>query len=187
MIYIFLAEGFEEVEALAPLDVLRRAGVDVQLVSITQSTAVRGAHGVQMECDAIIADIAEQEADALVLPGGLPGSTNLDECALLGRMLVNQFKAGRMIAAICAAPMVLGHLGLLKGVKATCYPGFETHLEGAQYTAALVQRDGQFITGKGPGAAFEFGYAILEAMGHPETSAQLREGMMYNFLMQQRG
>ncbi len=181
MIYIFLANGFEEVEALAPLDILRRAGVETQLVSITNETVVRGAHGVGVTVDTVLADADLTRADMLVLPGGLPGATNLDACEPLRKALVSQVEAGGMVAAICAAPLVLGHLGLLRGKAATCYPGFETELVGARYTAALVERDGQVITGKGPGAAFEFGYTILAALGI--DAELLREGMMYNFLM----
>ncbi len=183
MIYVFLADGFEEVEALAPLDILRRASVAVQLVSITDDPIVEGAHGVQMVTDSLIADIDLGSADMLVLPGGLPGATNLDQCEALQKALVRQHAEGKMIAAICAAPLVLGHLGLLRGVRATCYPGFEGEMEGAVYTASLVERDGQFITGKGPGAAFEFGYTILESLGKKAEADALREGMLYNFLM----
>ncbi len=183
MIYIFLAEGFEEVEALAPLDILRRAGVSVQLVSVTDNLIVSGTHSVKVEADTLIKDIDFGNADMLVLPGGLPGATNLDKCEVLCRGLVGQYNAGKKISAICAAPMVLGHLGLLNGVKATCYPGFETELIGADYTASLVECDGQFITGKGPGAAMEFGFKILESIGKEADALQLREGMMYNFLM----
>ncbi len=183
MIYIFLAEGFEEIEALAPLDIMRRAGVEVQLVSIYDSVVVSGCHGVQVVADTTIGEIDFSTADMLVLPGGLPGATNLDACEPLREALVAHHAEGKRLAAICAAPLVLGHLGLLRGVKATCYPGFETELEGAHYTAALVQCDGQFITGKGPGAAMEFGYTILNSIGKTREAEQLCEGMMYNFLM----
>lgn len=183
MIYIFLAEGFEEVEALIPLDILRRAGVEVKLASIDENPTVTGAHGVQMLCDTLFGRVDFESALMLVLPGGLPGATNLDAHEPLRKALVRHHAAGKTIAAICAAPMVLGHLGLLKGVRATCYPGFETELTGAHYTAALVEQDGQFITGKGPGAAFEFGYTILNSIGKQAEAEQLREGMMYDFLM----
>lgn len=183
MIYIFLADGFEEVEALAPIDILRRAGLHLQLVSINATTAVTGAHGVKFTADTTVDQIDFSMADLLILPGGLPGATNLDACETLREGIMQHYHAGKLLAAICAAPLVYGHLGILRGVKATCYPGFETELEGADYTAALVQRDGQFITGKGPGAAMEFGYTILEALGGADAAAALREGMMYNFLL----
>ncbi len=183
MTHIFLAEGFEEVEALTPLDILRRAGVEVQLVSVTDDLVVVGAHGVNIVADTVIAHADFANAQMLVLPGGLPGATNLDACEPLRKALLAHHKAGKMIAAICAAPLVLGHLGLLHGVRATCYPGFETEMKGAHYTASLVEQDGQFITGKGPGAAMEFGYTILSVLGKEAEAKQLREGMMYDFLM----
>lgn len=183
MIYAFLADGFEDVEALAPIDILRRAGLEVQMVSINADTVVTSAHGVKMIADTTIDQIDFSVADLLFLPGGLPGSTNLDACETLRQGILQHYQAGKLLAAICAAPLVFGHLGILAGVKATCYPGVESELKGADYTAALVQCDGQFITGKGPGAAMEFGYTILEVLGHEQAAAQLREGMMYNFLM----
>lgn len=183
MIYAFLADGFEDVEALAPIDILRRAGLELQMVSINADVVVTSAHGVKMIADTTIDQIDFSKADLLLLPGGLPGSTNLDACAALREGIMQHYQAGKLLAAICAAPLVFGHLGILQGVKATCYPGVEGELKGADYTAALVQCDGQFITGKGPGAAMEFGYTILEVLGHSQAAAQLRDGMMYNFLM----
>ena len=180
MIYLFLAEGFEEVEALAPLDILRRAEIEVETVSITDNQVVIGAHGVPVVADRILPAIDFDDADMIVLPGGLPGSTNLDACEELKQGIQQLYEAGKPLAAICAAPMVYGHMGLLKGLKATCYPGVETELEGATYTGALVEQDGQFITGKGPGAAFEFGYTIAEKYAGKEKVDALREGMIYN-------
>lgn len=183
MTYVFLAEGFEDIEAIAPVDILRRGGVEVALVSITAEREVTSAHGVRFVADTTIAEIDWTQADALFLPGGLPGATNLDACQPLREGLLRHAQSGRLVAAICAAPMVLGHLGLLEGKKATCYPGFENELKGADATGALVERDGQVLTGKGPGAAMAFGYALLEALGKMTEAAQLREGMMYNFLL----
>lgn len=177
-VYVFLADGFEEVEALTPVDVLRRAGVPVQLVSVTPDEIVKGAHGVSMLCDANIVNCDFYDAAVLLLPGGMPGSLGLCESADLRRVLLQAAEAGKCIAAICAAPMVLGKLGLLKGRKATCYPGFEEHLEGAEYTAALVQTDGNFITGKGPGAAMSFAFTIAEALVGKEKAAELKKGMI---------
>ncbi len=176
MTYVFLAEGFEEVEALAPVDILRRAGREVQTVSITESRTVVGAHNVPIVADALLSDVDLSQAEALVLPGGLPGSTNLDACQPLCQALAEHCQKGRLTAAICAAPMVLGRLGLLQGKKATCYPGFDTHLAGATYTAALTERDANIVTGKGPGAALAFGFALLDYLG--TDSAPLRAGMM---------
>jgi 4-methyl-5(b-hydroxyethyl)-thiazole monophosphate biosynthesis len=180
MIYTFLAEGFEDIEALAPVDIMRRAGLQVETVSITEEIVVTSAHGVGIVADRTLAEIDFDDAELMFLPGGLPGATNLDACQDLREGLMQHFKAGRPIAAICAAPLVLGHLGILEGKKATCYPGFDTELKGAQYTAALVEQDGQFITGKGPGAAFALGYALVERLKDKQTADALREGMIYN-------
>ena len=182
MIYTFLATGFEDIEALAPVDIMRRAGLQVQTVSITGERIVVSAHGVGVVADRLLSEVDFSNAELLFLPGGLPGATNLDACEPLREGLRCHFEAGRLIAAICAAPLVLGHLGLLQGRRATCYPGFETELHGAQYTASLVEQDGPFITGKGPGAAFALGYAIVERLVGQEVAGQLREGMIYTNL-----
>lgn len=181
MIYTFLATGFEDIEALAPVDIMRRAGLDVETVSITGEQVVVSAHGVGVVADRLLSEIDFQGAELLFLPGGLPGATNLDACEPLREGLRRHYERGGLIAAICAAPLVLGHLGLLDGCRATCYPGFETELGQARYTAALVEQDGQFLTGKGPGAAFALGYAIVERLVGGGVAEQLREGMMYNF------
>ena len=162
MIYVFLATGFEDIEALAPVDIMRRAGLPVETVSVTGAEIVESAHAVGIKADRLLADIDFGKADMIVLPGGLPGSTNLDACTPLTKAIASHFAAGKPIAAICAAPLVFGHLGILKGKKATCYPGVEGELAGATYTAAIVEQDGNIITGKGPAAAFEFGYTIVD-------------------------
>lgn len=183
MIYVFLADGFEEIEALAPIDILRRAGVEVETVSITDNQVVIGAHGVPVLAERILPAIDFDDAEMIILPGGLPGSTNLDNCAELRQGIKQLYDAGKPLAAICAAPMVYGHMGLLKGLKATCYPGCESNMEGATYTASIVEKDGQFITAKGPAAAFEFGYAIAEQLVGKEKVQALRDGMIYSDLM----
>ena len=183
MIYVFLATGFEDIEALAPVDIMRRAGLDVQTVSITGERVVESAHGVGIVADILLPDVDFSEAEMLVLPGGLPGSTNLDACQPLTQAIVRHFEAGGAIAAICAAPLVFGHLGLLQGRRATCYPGVEPELKGATYTAAIVEQDGNIITGKGPGAAFEFGYTIVEFFRGEGVSQALRNGMIYEELV----
>lgn len=184
MVYVFLATGFEDVEALAPIDIMRRAGVEVTTVSITGERIVQSAHAVGIVADITLEEAQLDAAELMVLPGGLPGSTNLDACQTLTAALKRHFDAGRPLAAICAAPLVLGHLGILEGRRATCYPGVEGELKGATYTAAIVERDGNIITGKGPGAAMEFGYALVDLLQGEGASAGLREGMMYNFLLQ---
>lgn len=179
MIYVFLATGFEDIEALAPVDILRRASLEVSTVSVTGERIVESAHGIGIRADMLLDEVDFTCAEMLVLPGGLPGATNLDACQPLTDALARHGKAGGAVAAICAAPLVLGHLGLLQGRRATCYPGFETELKGACVTGAIVERDGNVITGKGPGAAFEFGYAIVDFFMGEGASLPLREGMMY--------
>lgn len=180
MIYLFFATGTEEIEALGTADIIRRAGLDLQIVSITGERIVTGAHGIRVETDALLNDIDFFEADLLIFPGGMPGATNLADCADLNERLRDHVYLGRPVAAICAAPLVLGRLGLLDGKRATCYPGFEGELTGATCTGALVEVDGQFITGKGPAAVFEFGYAIVERMKDKATADALRQGMLWS-------
>ena len=177
-IFVFLAEGFEEIEALTPVDILRRAGLPVQTVSIMDEQVVTGAHGVPVLADKMFAEIHPENAEMILLPGGLPGATNLDAHEGLGQMIMDFAKEEKPLAAICAAPLVFGNRGLLEGKKATCYPGFETYLQGAEYTAALVEKDGNFITGKGPGAALEFAFAIVEKYCGLDMVQQLKQGMM---------
>ena len=177
-IFVFLAEGFEEIEALTPVDVLRRAGLSVQTVSVMDEQIVAGAHGVPVLADRMFAEINPEDAEMILLPGGLPGATNLDAHEGLSRMILDFAAAEKPLAAICAAPLVLGNRGLLQGKKATCYPGFETYLQGAEYTAALVEKDGNIITGKGPGAAMEFAFAIVEKYCGIDKVNELKQGMM---------
>lgn len=177
-VYVFLADGFEEVEALTPVDVLRRAGINVTLVSVTPDEIVSGAHGVHVLCDKNIVNCDFYDAAMLVLPGGLPGAENLGRSEELRKLLLEFASQKKPIAAICAAPMVLGQLGLLKGLKATCYPGFETCLEGARYTAAVVEQDANFITGRGPGAAMSLAFALLEKLVGSEKATELKKGML---------
>ena len=182
MIYLFLATGFEDIEALSPVDILRRAGLRVETVSITGERVVTSAHGVGVAADRLLSEIHFEDAELLILPGGMPGASNLDACEPLRQGILRHHAAGRRLAAICAAPLVYGHLGLLDGVRATCYPGFESELHGAVCTSALVEQDGQFITAKGPGAAMEFGYT-LAALYVGEAVNELRRGMIYAELL----
>lgn len=176
---IFLAEGFEESEALLPLDILRRGGLDAITVSVTSDRIVKSSHGVQVVADALISEISAEDVQMIILPGGLPGATNLDECQYLDKMIMDFASKGKSLAAICAAPMVYGKRGLLKGKKATCYPGFDKYLDGAEYTGALVECVDNFILGKGPAAAAEFGFAILEKLAGREKANEVRKGMLY--------
>lgn len=183
MITVFLAAGFEEIEAIAPVDIMRRAGLDVRTVSIYDTPVVSGAHSVPVQADMTLGQVDFSLVELMVLPGGLPGATNLDACAPLREALQKHAGEGKPVAAICAAPLVLGHLGLLRGKKATCYPGVEPELEGAQCTGALVEVDGNVVTGKGPAATFEFGFALVELLRDQEASMPLRDGMLYSQLV----
>lgn len=182
-VYEFLATGFEDIEALIPLDVMRRAGVDFKTVSITGDLYVESAHGVSIKADMLIEDADLSDADLIMLPGGLPGATNLNAHNGVKKAVVEQNARGKMIGAICAAPMVLGGIGLLQGRRATCYPGFEKYLEGAEYTHELCTVDGNITTGEGPAAALPYAYTLLAALTDKHTADQVAEGMMYKHLM----
>lgn len=177
-VFVFLATGFEEMEALTPMDVLRRAGLNVKTVSVMDERTVTGAHGVPVVADLMFADINPEDAEMILLPGGMPGTANLDAHRGLGELVETFAAGGKPLAAICAAPLVLGNRGLLRGKKATCYPGFESYLKGAEYTAALVEVDGDFITGKGPGAALAFAFAIVEKYVGTAKVQELKQAMM---------
>lgn len=177
--YEFLADGFEDIEALGPVDVLRRGGVEVVTVSIGEELAVTSAHGVEVKADALFNDVSFDDAALLLIPGGMPGAQNIDNHAGVRRALVAQHASNRFIGAICAGPMVLGHLGILEGKRATCYPGFEKELLGAAYTAAPFTVDGNIVTGKGPGATLPYAYALLELLRGERVAKAVREGMMY--------
>lgn len=164
MIYIFLAEGFEEIEALTPVDVLRRAGLETKTVAVGESKTVRGAHGIE-----IVADMLENELDtdipeAVILPGGMPGTLNLEESPVVIDTLLRAIANNSLVCAICAAPSILGICGYLKHKNATCYPGFEEYLDGATFKDERVIRDGNIITAKGMGCAAEFALCIVEAL-----------------------
>ncbi|MDR2809180.1 MAG: DJ-1/PfpI family protein [Tannerellaceae bacterium] len=158
---LFLAEGFEEIEAIGTIDILRRGDILTTTVSITGRYDVTGAHGISVRANDLWANTDFSYADALILPGGMVGASNLDACEPLKELLVAKAKNRKLLAAICAAPMVLGGLGLLKGHRATCFPGFEEDLIGAIITDEPVETDGNIITGKGPGMVFDFALAII--------------------------
>lgn len=183
-VYVFLANGFEDVEALIPVDVLRRGGVEVVMVScVDGSQVVETAHRVRIEADCMFDDCDFSDADLLFLPGGMPGASNLNAHEGVKKALLAQNAAGKRVAAICAAPLVLGGLGILRGKRATCYPGFEQTLEGATYTADLFTVDGNVTTGEGPAAAFPFAYSLLAQLVNEETAQQIAVGMRYAHLM----
>ncbi len=178
--YLLLAEGFEETEALATIDMLRRAGMTVKTVSITSKPEVRGAHDILVCADMTFDGKLLSEAQWIILPGGLPGAKNLEEFAPLIDILKKRASAGENIAAICAAPaLVLGKNGLLKGKRATCYPGFEQFLDGADYTAHSVETDGNIITGNGPASTFKFAAKIIENTLGKDAADTVLNGMMF--------
>ena len=177
--YLFLADGFETVEALAPVDVMRRAGIEVVTVSIMGRKEVISAQDVTVLADTLFEDTCYNDADALILPGGGVGTDNLSAHMPLRSKLAEAHAKGKLVAAICAAPMVFGRMGILEGKKATCYPGCESDLFGATYTAAPVEQDGNIVTACGPGASFYFGFAIVERLCNSEVVATLRSQMQF--------
>ncbi len=181
MIYLFLADGFEEVEAIGTLDVLRRCDIKTKTVGIG-GTEITGAHGIKVKADLAEEDIRlDGDLDAVVLPGGMPGTTNLDASDTVRDALKFAQKKNILIAAICAAPTVLAHNGILNGKKATCFPGCETDLGGAVYTAEPVTQDGRVITGNGAGSALLFGEAIAANFVGSEKAHQTLLTMQVKF------
>ena len=177
MVYVFLADGFEELEALAPIDILRRAGVEVVTVGVSGETVV-GAHKVRFTPDITVDKVVlDDKTDMIVLPGGMPGTINLENDDYVQAAIDFCAKNEKYIAAICAAPSIFGHKGLLKGKKAICFPGFEKDLDGAEVVDSLVAADGKIITGKGAGASIEFGLKLAEVMTSPEVAAHLRSSL----------
>lgn len=183
-VYEFLANGFEEIEALAPVDILRRGGVEVQTVSVTGTREVQSSHGVTILADVLFEQAGDfADADLLLLPGGMPGSKNLNAHEGVRQALLRQAAAGKRIGAICAAPMVLGSLGLLKDRRATCSPGFKEYLTGATYTAELFTVDGNITTGEGPAATLPYTYQLLSYFASEEEVKALQVKMQYAHLM----
>ena len=177
-VYVHLATGFEELEALSPVDVLRRGGLDVKTVSVTGEKTVVGSHGIPVTADLLFSEADYENCEMIVLPGGLPGATNLGAHEGLCGKIREFFSAGKYTAAICAAPMVFGALGILEGKKATIYPGMEAELKGAVPTGELVVTDGTVITGKGPGAALPFALKLLALLADQETADAVGSGML---------
>lgn len=178
-VYIALADGFEEAEAILPYDILRRARIEVTLVSITGNFAVSSSHGVTVTADTLLADADMTDGDLLFLPGGMPGAIHLSECEPLARVIGEYAAAGKYLAAVCAAPMVYGQMGLLQGREATCYPGFEDKLVGARIAKRTVVQDGNFITGCGAGAGFALGAKMAEVLVGADTAAAVLRQMMF--------
>jgi 4-methyl-5(b-hydroxyethyl)-thiazole monophosphate biosynthesis len=172
---MFLADGFEEVEALCPLDILRRAGLEVTTVGVGGKDIIQGSHGITVHADIPDVMYRDSSPDMIILPGGMPGSTNLDASKAVDAALRAGAKNGAFLCAICAAPLVLGKRGLLKGKSAVCYPGFEQYLDGANVSEKeTVVRDGKIITAKGMGAAFEFGLELVRALKDDDTADKIK-------------
>lgn len=178
-VYVFLAEGFEIVEALAVVDVLRRAGVEVTTVAVTEDPMVMSAQKIGVMADEKLKDSLYEDADVLFLPGGMPGTRYLDANEIVKKAVLNQFEKGRLVAAICAAPSVLGHLHILEGKKATCFPGFEQELFGAEYSGDKVVEDGNVITSKGMGTAVDLGLALVARLVSSKTAEELAKKIQY--------
>ncbi len=177
-IAVHLADGFEEIETVSIVDVLRRADLDVLVISVTGKTEVTGAHQLKVIADVLYEHVNYDEITMIVLPGGMPGATNLNAHEGL-KLKIKEFNSGnKPLAAICAAPLVYGNLGILEGKQAVCYPGFEKYLKGAEVLSIPVVESGNIITGRGVGAALKFALKIVEIMVSVEKSEQLRMQML---------
>lgn len=176
--YLFLADGFEEIEALCVVDILRRAELNVKTVSIKENSSVLGAHNVPVHADELFSEQNFEDAQMLILPGGLSGASKLEAHKGLRRLLLEFARDGKYLAAISTAPYTLGKLNILNGKKVTCYPGCENDLVGARKSCHAVVSDGSIITGNGPGAVFDFAFTIVEHFCGKQMVRELKKGMM---------
>ena len=176
---IFFATGYEEIEALTVVDILRRAGEEIEMVSVTEERTVTSSHGVTVTMDKVLSEVNFDETDVIVLPGGMPGTKNLEACEALMEQVDAFVKAGKTVAAVCAAPSILGHRGHLKGKKACSFPTMESQLEGADVKQEPAVIDGNIITGRGMGAAIPFGLAILEKLQGKEAADAMGKSIVY--------
>ncbi|MBP5555064.1 MAG: DJ-1/PfpI family protein [Lachnospiraceae bacterium] len=181
-IAIFLADGFEEIEGLTVVDIVRRAGIQIDTISINGRLEVNGSHGIQVKADKILADINKEDYSMLVLPGGKVGTENLESCEELLDMIGNFYGAGKYIAAICAAPSIFAHRGYLSGRKATSHPAFESHLQegGATVTHSPVEIDSGIITGQGMSASIEFALTIVEICAGREEAVKIAKAIVHH-------
>lgn len=178
-IAVFFGTGYEEIEALTVVDILRRAGETVEMVSITEEKTVAGSHDIAVGMDQTLSEVDFDSVDVLVLPGGMPGTKNLEACEALMAQVDAFVANGKVVAAICAAPSILGHRGHLKGKKACSYPSMESHLEGAEVLQDPAVTDGNLITGRGMGAAIAFGLAILEKLQGKDAADKMADTVVY--------
>ena len=181
-VLVHFAEGFEEIEALAVVDILRRAGIETVMVSVTGDKVVGSTRDIKVVCDLLFEESDYSKADMIVLPGGMPGTKNLDAHVGLKGQIEKFYNDKKWLAAICAAPMVYGKMGLLQGERAICYPGVETELKGAEIVKEEVVVSGKFITSMGPGTAMAFGYKIVEILQGKESADKLKKAMIYKAL-----
>ena len=177
-ILVYLADGFEEIEGLTVVDILRRGGMDVMTASVNEKKTVKGGHGIIVYADAMAADVDADGFDAIVLPGGMPGTTNLKNNSKVCDDVKKMNGDKKLVAAICAAPTVLAHCGVLEGKRASVYPGFESGLGGAVYVERKVVKDGNIITAPGPGAALEFSLALLSYLADDAAAERMREDVV---------
>ncbi len=178
MIYLFLANGFEEIEALSVVDILRRCELQVKTVGVG-GRQITGAHGITVTADTEEKLVSPEQADAVILPGGMPGTLNLEQSDMVQTFVDFCEKEKKLICAICAAPSILGHKDLLNGKRATCFPGFEKELNGAQVTGNPVETDGHIITAKGAGAAHLFAFAIAKVFVGEEKANAVKDAMQW--------
>jgi len=176
---IFLADGFEEIEALTVVDLLRRANIEISTVSIMGRKNVTGSHNITVEADSLLEETDFDSLDMLILPGGMPGTTNLADCKALTDKIKEFDEKDKMLCAICAAPTVFGKLGILKGKKACCFPGREEDLLGADVQTSSVTTDGHFITSRGMGTAIDFGLAIIEHYQGSDAATSMASKIVY--------
>ena len=178
-VVVFLADGFEEIEGLTVVDLLRRAEIQVIMASIMGRESVTGAHGITVNADALAEEVDFSDADMVVLPGGMPGTLNLGKCTLVTDKVMEFFKEGKEVAAICAAPSVLGDLGILNGKAATSYPGFEERLTGAKVSTNQVEADGNVTTSRGLGTAIPFALKLIEKLIDSKKAEEIKESIIY--------
>lgn len=177
-VFIFLAEGFEEIEAVTIVDVLRRAQLIVSIVSVTGNLVVKGAHQIELKADQLFEEVNYSGGEMIILPGGMPGTRNLDQHEGLKKEILAFYASGKYLAAICAAPMVLGKLEILNGKKAVCFPGFENYLKGADIKDVPYVIDDKIITGRGVGTALLFSLEIVKVFKGEELANQLKKAML---------
>ena len=177
-IAVHLAEGYEEIEAISIIDVLRRADFSVTIISISEKLEVEGSHGVKIIADKSFKEVDYELIDMIILPGGMPGAANLNEHLGLREQILNFNESKKMLAAICAAPLVFGNLGILKNKKATCYPGYENQLHGAIATGEDIEVSENIITGKGAGVAIDFALKIVEILKNKKFADELGKKMI---------